>query len=161
MTETYSHIALRRINGPTATAYYQLLDDVEISTNDSGALIINDTYTGVGPLTTNDVVELIDQKRFIPIGRLDNVVNCGGIKHTLDQLEKQLCEFPHPFFLAKQKDERFGEVIIMIYEAEQKFETIKTFCTERLHKYAVPRDFIRVDKLPLTENGKPQRWQFY
>jgi O-succinylbenzoic acid--CoA ligase len=104
---------------------------------------------------------LIDQKRFIPIGRLDNVVNCGGIKHTLDQLEKQLCEFPHPFFLAKQKDERFGEVIIMIYEAEQKFETIKTFCAERLHKYAVPRDFIRVDKLPLTENGKPQRWQFY
>ena len=161
MTETYSHIALRRINGPTATAYYQLLDDVEISTNDSGALIINDTYTGVGPLTTNDVVELIDQKRFIPIGRLDNIVNCGGIKHTLDQLEKQLCEFPHPFFLAKRKDERFGEVIIMIYEAEQKFETIKTFCTERLHKYAVPRDFIRVDKLPLTENGKPQRWQFY
>ena len=43
----------------------------------------------------------------------------------------------------------------------QKFGTIKTFCTERLHKYAVPRDFIRVDKLPLTENGKPQRWQFY
>jgi hypothetical protein len=25
----------------------------------------------------------------------------------------------------------------------------------------VPKDFIRVDHLPLSENDKPQRWKFY
>ena len=161
MTETYSHIALRRINGASASPYYRALAGVQLSANDTGALVIHDTCTDVGPLVTNDVVELIEHDLFLPIGRLDNVVNCGGVKHTLDQLERLLSDFPHPFFLAKRKDEKFGEIIIMIYQAEHEYDEIKAYCAARLHKHAVPKDFIRVDQLPLTENGKPQRWMFY
>ena len=161
MTETYSHIALRHINGTDATPHYQTLPGVHLFTASSGALIIHDTHTGVGPLTTNDMVEMIGEDKFIPLGRLDNIVNCGGIKHTLDTLEMQLNDFPHPFFLAKRQDEKFGEIIVMIYEAKQTYEDSKSFCSTRLHKHAVPKDFIRVDKLPLNENGKPQRWKFF
>jgi O-succinylbenzoic acid--CoA ligase len=161
MTETYSHIALRRINGASASPYYHALSGVQLSIHDTGALVIHDTCTDVGPLITNDVVKLIENDLFLPIGRLDNVVNCGGIKHTLDQLEHLLSDFPHPFFLAKRRDKKFGEIIIMIYQAEHEYDDIKAYCAARLHKHAVPKDFIRVDHLPLSENDKPQRWKFY
>ena len=36
MTETYSHIALRAINGPNASAYFKPFDDVKISINEAG-----------------------------------------------------------------------------------------------------------------------------
>jgi len=161
MTETYSHIALRRVNGLSQSKYYQPLPGVCVSLNSAGALIIHDKYTGIGPLETNDTVEILPSGHFLPTGRLDNVVNCGGIKHSLELIENKLSDFPYPFFLTKRPDDKFGEIIVMVHESNLKASAIDAYCRKILNKYEIPKDFVKVEKLPLTENGKPQRWIFY
>ena len=57
MTETLSHIALRRINGAEASEWYQPFDSVKISQTDEGCLVIDAPQVCAEPLVTNDIVE--------------------------------------------------------------------------------------------------------
>ena len=58
MTETLSHIALRRINGAEASEWYQPFDSVRISQTDEGCLVIDAPQVCAEPLVTNDIVEI-------------------------------------------------------------------------------------------------------
>lgn len=58
MTETLSHIALRRINGDKASEWYQPFDSVKISQTDEGCLVIDAPQVCAEPLVTNDIVEI-------------------------------------------------------------------------------------------------------
>jgi O-succinylbenzoic acid--CoA ligase len=40
-------------------------------------------------IVTNDLVELINDHQFILLGRIDNVVNSGGIKLIPEQIEEK------------------------------------------------------------------------
>ena len=58
MTETLSHIALRRINGDEASEWYQPFDSVKISQTDEGCLVIDAPLVWAETLVTNDIVEI-------------------------------------------------------------------------------------------------------
>ena len=58
MTETLSHIALRRINGAEASEWYQPFDSVKISQTDEGCLVIDAPLVCAETLVTNDIVEI-------------------------------------------------------------------------------------------------------
>ena len=73
MTETLSHIALRRISGPDASDWYTPFPSVEISQNQDGCLVINAPEVCAETLVTNDIVE-IKNNRFRILGRKDNVI---------------------------------------------------------------------------------------
>lgn len=158
MTETLSHIALRRINGAEASEWYQPFDSVKISQTDEGCLVIDAPLVCAETLVTNDIVE-IEKLRFRIKGRKDNVICSGGIKIQIEEVEEFLK--PHlekPFMLAKKKDEKFGEIAVLLTEDEdlKKVEaTIRRLLSD--HKYWIPREFRYVDHLPLTETGKPKR----
>ena len=64
MTETLSHIALRRLNGPEASPYFRVLGDTQISVDARGCLTIRGEITRDQPIVTNDLVTLIDQRHF-------------------------------------------------------------------------------------------------
>ena len=166
MTETLSHIALRRINGAEASEWYQPFDSVKISQTDEGCLVIDAPLVCAETLVTNDIVEIesyiynkVEKLRFRIKGRKDNVVCSGGIKIQIEEVEEFLK--PHlekPFMLAKKKDEKFGEIAVLLSE-DKEIKTVEATIRRLLsdHKYWIPREFLHVEHLPLTETGKPKR----
>ena len=176
MTETLSHIALRRINGDEASEWYQPFDSVRISQTEEGCLVIDAPQVCAGTLVTNDIVEIepyiynkVEKLRFRIKGRKDNVICSGGIKIQIEEVETLLK--PHlekPFMLAKKKDEKFGEIAVLLSEDEniKKVEaTVRRLLSDesekssdhKKYKYWIPKEFRYVEHLPLTETGKPKR----
>lgn len=170
MTETLSHIALRRINGKEASEWYQPFDSVKVSQTEEGCLVIDAPLVCKQPLVTNDIVEIqpyiynkvcAEGVRFRIKGRKDNVICSGGIKIQIEEVENLLK--PHlqkPFMLAKKKDEKFGEIAVLLTEDGdlKKVEaTVRRLLSDNSKKYWIPREYIHVESLPLTETGKPKR----
>lgn len=162
MTETLSHIALRRLNGPDATLWYTPFDGVGISLNADGCLVIDAPEVCAEPLVTNDIALLRTDERtgktlFRIKGRKDNVVCSGGIKIQIEEVEEALR--PHlqaPFMIIKRQDEVLGERAVLLTESAD-LPLIEEICRNTLPKYWVPREFLHIDHLPLTETGKPKR----
>ncbi len=159
MTETLSHIALRRLNGPCATDAYRPLDGVEVSLSDEGTLAIYAPKVCAERLVTNDLAEILPDGSFRILGRRDNVVCSGGIKLHLETLETKLSSALRvPFLLTAVGDERLGEALTLLYEAEADMEEeLNGICRTALGRYEVPRHFFRTARLPQTETGKPAR----
>lgn len=158
MTETLSHIALRRLSGPQASEWYEPFDGVNVSTNADGCLVIDAPTVCALPLTTNDIAEIAaDGRRFRIRGRKDNVICSGGIKLQIEEMEAKLRPYINvPFLISKRSDPKFSETVVMIAETND-IESLKTICKERLNKYEQPHKYIAVDSIPTTETGKPAR----
>ncbi len=161
MTETLSHIALRRLNGPEASEWYTPFASVSVSTNEEGCLVIDAPEVCEEHLITNDIAELKDG-RFRILGRKDNVICSGGIKIQIEEVEKLLRNDgaqlvnTASFMITKCKDEKFGEAVVLLTE-DQDVETWKRKSKQALPKYWQPRHYLYVEKLPYTETGKPAR----
>ena len=156
MTETLSHIALRRLNGPDASEWYTPFDSVKVSLNEEGCLVIDAPEVCAERLVTNDVAELAIDNTFRILGRKDNVICSGGIKIQAEEVERQLR--PHlrePYMISKRQDEKFGEVVVLLTEGS--VEEAREVCERILPKYHQPRVYLHVDQIPLTETGKPAR----
>ena len=134
MTETLSHIALRRLNGPDASLWYTPFDGVGISLNADGCLVIDAPEVCAEPLVTNDIALLRTDDRtgktlFRIKGRKDNVVCSGGIKIQIEEVEETLR--PHlsmPFMIVKKQDEMLGEKAILLTESAD-LTHIEEICT--------------------------------
>ena len=161
MTETLSHIALRRLNGPSASDYYTPLTGVEVSLSDEGTLKIYAPRINPERLVTNDVAELLPNGLFRIIGRKDNVICSGGIKMHIEELESALAQHTNTSIqITSVPDASLGEALTLLYESETEIaEEMEALCRRVLSKYEVPRHFFRVSHLPLTETGKPARAQ--
>ena len=162
MTETLSHIALRRLNGPDASLWYTPFDGVEVSLNAEGCLVIDAPQVCAEPLATNDIAELstnarTDKTLFRIKGRKDNVVCSGGIKIQIEEVEEALRpDLSDPFMIVKKQDAMLGEMAVLLTEGKN-LTHVEEKCRNTLPPYWVPRMFLHIDALPLTETGKPKR----
>lgn len=157
MTETLSHIALRRLNGPAASEWYTPFPSVSISQTPDGCLVIDASEVCPEPLVTNDIVE-IASSRFRILGRKDNVICSGGIKIQIEEVERQLRPHLHaPYLLSKRQDGKFGEIAVLLTEGS--VEEARLICERVLPKYHQPKAYLHVARIPLTETGKPARHQ--
>ena len=156
MTETLSHIALRRISGPEASEWYMPFPTVKLSTTDEGCLVIDAPEVCADTLITNDIVELKPDGRFRVLGRKDNVICSGGIKIQIEEVERELKPYARvPYIISKKKDEKFGEIVVLLTEGDT--DEMKAICEEHLPKYHRPKLYQHIDQIPLTETGKPAR----
>lgn len=156
MTETLSHIALRRLSSPDASEWYTPFEGVSLSLNDEGCLVIEAPAVHDGPLVTNDITEL-SEGRFRILGRKDNVICCGGIKIQIEEVERLLKpHLPVPFIITKRPDKKFGEQVVLLTESKD-MDVVVDVCQRVLPKYWQPRSFLHVNRLPMTETGKPAR----
>ena len=160
MTETLSHIALRRLNGPEASEWYTPFPSVKVSLNEDSCLVIDAPLVCPSRLVTNDIAELssgtVPNMKFRILGRKDNVICSGGIKIQIETVERQLR--PHlqpPFLITKRPDAKFGEVVVLLTEGT--VPEAKEVCLRILPKYHQPRVYLHVDQIPLTATGKPAR----
>ena len=158
MTETLSHIALRRLSGPDVSDWYTPFDGVNLSQTADGCLTIDAPVIHDSLLTTNDIAELSPDGRFKILGRKDNVICSGGLKIQAEEVERLLS--PHlstPYIISKRQDEKFGEIVVLLTEGDTA--TAQAVCQRILPKYWQPRAYVHVDRIPLTPTGKPARKQ--
>lgn len=169
MTETVSHIALRRLNGPEATELFTALDGVELSIDERGCLSIISAATNFERVQTNDVVELLDARRFRLLGRADRMINSGGVKVQPEQIEQFIEQVftnrnaPLPrLFVAGLPDERLGQRVVLVYEQGENGLAIEADAwtaaqdaiRQQLGPYFVPKERIAVNQFTQTPTGK-------
>lgn len=161
MTETLSHIALRRVSGQSATQWYTPLEGIRISQADNSTLTIDAPMLHKETLHTNDLVEMNDKKQFRIIGRCDNTVNSGGVKIQIEEVEERLKDScpSTPFIITSRPDPVFGEIIValLLKSTDEMGEKAIQDAISALPKYWRPKYIVHTEKLPMTETGKPDR----
>ena len=167
MTETVSHIALKRLNGLEAPDVYKVLGGVNIGQDNRGCLTINSALTNHKNITTNDMVELVDAQSFKWLGRVDNVINSGGIKVHPEQLENQVKNILHEqnidcnLIIAGAHDSTLGEKVVLILETDEldriTIENLKDYLKQSLPAYHVPKGIYCLEKFVYTETNKVKR----
>lgn len=157
MTETLSHIALRKLNGTEASHWYKPFNGVRVRLSHEGTLIIHAPRICEDELTTNDIAEVNSQGEFRILGRKDNTINTGGVKVQMEQVEAELKKYLKiPFLITSMPDSKFGEIVVMLIEGTLPDEW-EHICAEALPPYWRPKRVISIPQLPLTETGKPDR----
>lgn len=154
MTETSSHIALKNIS--KKEHFFKTFKTIQLSTDERNCLCINAPELHQNKLITNDIVDILDENKFIWKGRYDNIINSGGIKLIPEQIEEKLTPFiSQRFFITKEDDEILGEKVVLLIE--NKFEFELDFISDVLSKYEIPKNVYFIDSFYETENGKINR----
>ncbi|WP_250436806.1 AMP-binding protein [Hanstruepera flava] len=159
MTETVSHIAVRKLNhlkDGEQSNVFKLLPNIKISQDDRGCLVINAPRLNSETIVTNDVVNIIGKSEFEWLGRYDNVINSGGVKLYPETIEAKLQpEINQRFLVASKTDKELGEKLIMVLEGE-RFDIPETVF-QGLDKYEKPKEMLFIPKFVETVSGKVQR----
>jgi O-succinylbenzoic acid--CoA ligase len=172
MTETVSHIALKKLNnflsgtgGLTIESFYQTLPNIKIYKDVRNCLVVDAPKVSAEIIFTNDVVDLISDTHFSWLGRFDNVINSGGIKLHPEKIEEKLSTIiEQRFFVAGIPDQKLGQKLLLIVELESAkgaegknlfYENIKNLAT--LSKYERPKEIRFLDAFVETETKKIQR----
>ena len=152
MTETITHIAAKKIG----EKYFTILPNIKIYKDDRNCLVIDAPKISNETIVTNDLVELINENQFGYLGRIDNVINSGGIKLIPEQIEDKLSNKIHSrFFVTGIQDPVLGEKVIVVIEGEKQDLDESTF--DDLDKYEKPKEIFYVSKFIETQNGKIKR----
>ncbi len=171
MTETATHVALRRVNGPSATGRFVPLPGVVLGVDDRGCLHARGPMTGGDAVQTNDLVELHPDGSFAWLGRWDNIINSGGVKVQVEQVEaavarvaadqRELGLARRRYFVTGLAHERLGEEIVLLIEGasldpDQESQLLWALGQE-LPRYHAPRRLLYRPTFHETTTGKIDR----
>lgn len=109
------------------------------------------------PIVTNDVVKVINDQEFDWLGRIDNVINSGGVKLFPEQIEEKLSHniVNRRFFVASRESLELGEKLILAVEGDPYVIDDQAF--GNLGKYEKPKVVIFIPKFLETPTGKVLR----
>lgn len=159
MTETASHIALRKIEETLSP--FHLLGEIQISVDKENCLKIK--FPDGTDIQTNDIAEIISENEFFILGRRDNIIISGGKKISPELIEEKISSLiTEPYCITGFPDEKWGErVILLIEKSAYSNGSIRLPDKENLKKFLnpweMPKEIFVVDSLPKTDNGKIKR----
>lgn len=164
MTETISHIALQRLDGTNNEPYFNILPGINIEQDERGCLLIKAPYLSE-TVVTNDLIRRVSTDKFEWLGRLDNVINSGGIKVMPEQLEHKIgkifsqLNIPQNFFVHGIPDKSLGFKIILVVEGQKYLDEKLIFKVlhQTFSKYEIPKEIILIPEFVYTETGKINR----
>jgi acyl-CoA synthetase (AMP-forming)/AMP-acid ligase II len=159
MTETISHIALRKLSGSKQGNYFETLPGIHVSKDKRNCLLIHVPSLSAETIVTNDVVELKDRHHFKWLGRFDNMVNSGGIKLIPELLEAKIKSLiPQRFFFAGIPDGRLGEKLVLAIEGDplskKMLLQLKRRLVLHLKKYELPKEILFLPQFSESSAGK-------
>lgn len=167
MTETLTHIALRKINLQEKEEYFTVLPGVEIKLAKDSCLMIKSRVTLNKWLKTNDIAEILPDKKFIIKGRKDHIINSAGLKINPELVERQIENlissfFPDTgFFIGGKPHPQYGESVCLFLELKAIEEQLKTkilsSCNELTESICKIHDIFCVPEFERTSNGKIMR----
>ncbi len=164
MTESASHIALRKIDSIIPGPFYPL-PGISVEIDSRGCLVID--FGKETSVVTNDMAELTPDGGFFITGRYDSMIITGGKKVNPIEAEGMLSEIiDNPFLITSRPDVKWGSRIVLLIERDQKGDKASEKVSDeeicrRAHiampHYMVPKEVIFVDHLPTLPNGKYDR----
>ena len=164
MTETLTHIAVRKIG---EQIYHSIYKDCTFSVDENNCLCIELPFISNERIITKDLVELINHQSFVWKGRLDNVINTGGIKLYAEEIEKKLLKAEllkeGTFYISSHQDNIFGQVpVIVLLNATIDIEVAELLTTinQLLNKHELIKHVLFFDKFEYTKTGKLKRARF-
>lgn len=163
MTETVTHIAIKKLNNltPYEVEYgsnFEVLPNIEIYQDHRDCLVIDAPLIAEEIVLTNDIVKLHSKTEFKWLGRIDNVINTGGVKVFPEQIEKKLHKaIKNRFFIISTPDDFLGEKVLLIIESDT--EEFDELVLNILEKFEKPKNVYFTPKFIETISGKLQRNQ--
>ena len=149
MTETITHIAAKRIGEKNFT----VLPNVKVSVDDRKCLVIDAKNISKDKIVTNDIVDLVSDTQFSWEGRIDNIINSGGVKLMPVRIEDKLSTLiPRRYFVFGQPDETLGQKAVLYVEGEPM--TIEDSVFAVLEKFEKPKEVVFIPKFNETATGK-------
>lgn len=163
MSETLSHIALKQIY-PVSEDYFSVFEGIKIAMDERGCLKISAPNLNPEMLQTNDLVELKHTRQFKFLGRIDNVINSGGLKIHPEPLEPVLHRYiTREVAFLGIKDEKLGQKLVLVIEGSENDE-LKLQLNEALKeiektfsKNHLPKKIHFIPVFPRIPNGKLNR----
>jgi O-succinylbenzoic acid--CoA ligase len=166
MTETVSHVALRKLNSPDLQEHYRLLPGVTFGSDERGCLYVSGPMTKGIKVQTNDLVEIVSQDSFIWLGRYDTVINSGGIKIIPDRVDEKIAAvfydagYNGSFFTWYQPDEKLGQKLILIMEktdTDPDEDRIINEIRKSVSAYETPKHVYFADRFIKTATDKTDK----
>lgn len=158
MTETVSHIALRKI-GLEKT--FHVLPGIEAKVNEEGCLCIKGDVTVQQWIETNDLVRMETDTSFEVLGRIDGVINSSGAKIFPAEIESAFAEYlqlsPMEICALGLPDKELGQKLIVFIGGTKQIVVSKQALLKRLEGYQIPKEIYQVEQFPQTPNGKVNR----
>lgn len=162
MTETVTHIALKKLNNPlslrgdSTKQSFRILPGISIYKDERNCLIINAPKLSQEEIVTNDMVNIISETEFEWLGRFDNIINSGGLKLFPEQIEAKLHnKIQGRFFITGIPHDTLGEQLVLIIEGTKN--TLDSSVFTELNKYEKPKQVYSVKQFIETPSGKIQR----
>lgn len=159
MTETLSHIAVRRLN-PFAEAYTMLPSYSFHIDNDSQCMVIHAPQLGIESLYTHDIIRKISQISFVWLGRKDWVINSGGVKVHPEKVEAYINEqFNTECMVTSVHDPVLGDKVILLLteDCTAEFSQIVDYLTHKIQRYEIPKKCFIIKTIFKTASGKIDR----
>ena len=124
-------------------------------------MVIDVPYLTQEKVITNDLVSLKENQHFLLKGRIDNVINSGGIKVIPEEVEAKMAPYiAQPFFIGSREDSALGQKVLLFIEGETPAKLLAQLSTiESLSKYELPKEIYSVPAFKRTPNGKLMRQQ--
>jgi O-succinylbenzoic acid--CoA ligase len=94
------------------------------------------------------------------LGRLDDVVQVGGVNVAVQAVEDLLASVSADACVLAAPDDAWGARLtayVVASPATPDDDALATLVTDRLGRSAVPRAWRRLDAIPHLPNGKPDR----
>ncbi len=158
MTETYSHIALRKLGTDQG---FRLLNGVEMKTDTEGRLMFNGVITNHHWLQTMDLGEMLSDGTFRILGRWDQIINSGGHKILVESVEKAIEEAlnleAQTVCFVGEEDEKWGQKAVMVYDRSKTGRYLRGEDLQFLPVFDRPKRLVPIEGLPLTGTGKLDR----
>lgn len=167
MTETASHIALRKIEGDRPSDVpFRLLPGIDVSLDKDGSLIIVDDDITV---KTNDLAQILPDGGLIIKGRIDDMIVTGGKKVLPQNIEIILAEHidfqGHRFMIDSLSHPVWTNEIILVVEdiaVNDDFidyiqSAVNSIPEAVLQRWQRPKRYVKVKGLPVTSSGKIKR----
>lgn len=144
--DTVEHLGIDRlrITGPMVAAGYFDDPDLTAAHFSDGAYLTDDYGT-----VTDGIVQVL--------GRLDDVINTGGVKVSAAQVQHVLQQWMPAAFVTGLSDDRWGQRVSAVITGDTSQEVLADAVRSALGSPAVPKTWLRVESLPMLENGKPDR----
>jgi O-succinylbenzoic acid--CoA ligase len=157
MTETVTHIAIKKINSVSSKSKdYVLLENVRITKDNRNCLVIDAPKVSDSVVVTNDIVNIKSENQFEWLGRVDSIINSGGVKLIPEQIEQKLSGVIFQrFFISSLPDDTLGQKVILVIEGEEK--KVDFSSVANLSKYETPKEIFYLSKFIETETKKTQR----
>lgn len=162
MTETVSHVAMKRLSGFETSDVFEPMPGVVLSTDDRGCLQIDAPHLCAERVVTNDLVTLDEQECFRFVGRYDNVINSGGVKLSPETIEQKIAPlFKERFMISSLPDEHLGQKLILYIETSQpefyNWSMLRVQLADLLSPFERPKALICLPQFIETKSGKLKR----